>query len=129
MAPLLQPGDVVLASPLSWGLRLPLLKPWVLRWRDPEAGEIAVLTDPEASGWSAAGVHIAGLLPRSPGPGLAIRRVAGTQGNAVTVESLEDGYLDSETFGSPAEPADLLYSVFYRVLPLDRFGPIDRGQR
>lgn len=129
MEPRLMRGDLVLASPLSWGIRIPLLRPWLLRWTTPRPGEIVVLTDPEASRWSAAGVHIAGLLPRSPGPELYVRELAGMNADEVRVRSLQPGYLDSETFGSAVEPADVMYSVFYRVLPLDRFGPLDRAPR
>lgn len=42
MLPNLQIGDYLLVSPLDYGVRLPLLGGWLLRWRDPAPGDVIV---------------------------------------------------------------------------------------
>lgn len=46
MLPTLQIGDHVLVSPLSYGLRIPLLGGWVARWADPLPGDVVVFAGP-----------------------------------------------------------------------------------
>ena len=46
MLPTLQIGDHVLVSPLSYGIRIPLLGGWVVRWADPKAGDVVVFAGP-----------------------------------------------------------------------------------
>ena len=46
MLPTLQIGDFVLVSPLAYGLRVPLLGGWLLRWRDPAPGDVIVFAGP-----------------------------------------------------------------------------------
>jgi signal peptidase I len=46
MLPTLQIGDHVLVSPLSYGLRIPLIGGWLLRWSDPQPGDVVVFAGP-----------------------------------------------------------------------------------
>jgi signal peptidase I len=45
MLPTLQIGDHVLVTPLRYGVRLPLLG-WVVRWADPQPGDVVVFAGP-----------------------------------------------------------------------------------
>lgn len=47
MLPTLQLGDYVLVNPLAYGLRLPLLGGWLLRWRNPRPGDVVVFASPK----------------------------------------------------------------------------------
>lgn len=46
MLPNLQIGDFVLVTPLAYGLRVPLLGGWLLRWSDPAPGDVIVFAGP-----------------------------------------------------------------------------------
>lgn len=46
MLPTLQVGDHLLISKLRYGLRLPLVGGWLLRYSDPEPGDVVVFTYP-----------------------------------------------------------------------------------
>ena len=47
MLPTLQVGDYVLVNPLAYGLRLPLFGGWLLRWRQPQPGDVVVFVSPK----------------------------------------------------------------------------------
>ena len=47
MLPTLQLGDYVLVNPLAYGLRLPLFGGWLLRWRQPQPGDVVVFVSPK----------------------------------------------------------------------------------
>lgn len=42
MQPVLKNGRRVLVNKLAWGFRLPLTRHYIVRWAEPEAGDIAV---------------------------------------------------------------------------------------
>jgi signal peptidase I len=47
MLPTLQIGDYVLVEPLRYGVRLPALGGWLLRWSDPRPGDVIVFANPK----------------------------------------------------------------------------------
>jgi len=48
MEPTVLVGDRILVNKLSYGLRLPFTETWLVRWSEPQRGEIAVLISPES---------------------------------------------------------------------------------
>jgi signal peptidase I len=50
MLPTLQVGDHLLITKLQYGLRLPIVGGWVIRYRDPAPGDVIVFTYPQDRG-------------------------------------------------------------------------------
>lgn len=46
MAPTLLPGDHIVISKLRYGVRVPFVNRWALRWEDPRRGDVVVFAHP-----------------------------------------------------------------------------------
>lgn len=46
MAPVIQPGNIIIVCKIFYGIRLPLSGTYLVRWRTPQAGDIVVFFTP-----------------------------------------------------------------------------------